>query len=198
VRLNESRQVLQKLSQKYWPGPIQIYLSLKDELVQSEYTIPSSLLQSAPFETTTDAAHTNKYLPLSCPSHPLLGRVLTEVHTKYDNEIVVGCPTPYTSARDVCDKYTSHLNELHVLFGEDQRELFHVPTCRFGRECGISLWIDSDSRIVYIVGNKSEDMVTLSPEVLEQVLLSMTNPKNVQQRVVCAVLRKWKIVDKRT
>ena len=184
VRLNEARQVLCKLALKYWPGPIQMYMSVKED----ECNIPPSLFQS--FRQTT-------YIPLSCPSHPLLGRVLTEVKTRFGAEhAVIGSPTSHTSARDVCDD--ANFPDMHVLFGEDKREIFHVPTCSFGRQCKVSLWIHAEERIVYIVGCKEESVVQVSPTSLTSALLQMSNPNNVEQRVVCAVLKKWKIVDQRT
>jgi tRNA A37 threonylcarbamoyladenosine synthetase subunit TsaC/SUA5/YrdC len=193
VRLNESRQVFQKLATKFWPGPIQIYMSVDDSK-----KVPSFLLQDPPFATTE--SNNTQYLPLSCPSHPLIGRFLTEVfsnNTSNDKDrfMLIGTPTNSTTARNVCDQYSS--NDLYVLVGEEQREVFHVPTCAYGRECATCLYIDSTSRLIYIVGSKEETMVHVSPSIITKSLLHMTNLKNLQQRVTCAVLKNWKVIDRR-
>ncbi len=146
---------------------------------------------------TADSTNTQQYLPLSCPSHPLMARFLTEVscHNNKKTQVMIGMPTYSTNAQNVCLEYP--LQEISVLQGEEQREVFSVPTCAFGRECAVSLYMDSIHRIIYIVGSKQETMVSISPGIIQKLLLHMENPHDIKQRVLCAVLKKWKVVDRR-
>ena len=181
VRLNEAQQVLQRLAQRYWPGPMPIYMNAPST------RLPEELLVKAPFESTT------MFAPLSCPSHPLTGRVLAEVHATQQDVVVIGTATTHTTARDVCTSSSSSTKSLHVLFGEDKRELFSVPTCHFGRQCGVSLWIDAHDKTVHICGDSREDMVHVSIPTIQNVLLGVST--DTRTRLIAAVLLKWKIVN---
>ena len=158
-----------------------------------------------------------------------------------------------TKADDVCSHFASQFSPdsepstkqtqqpqqqdplvVHVMNGEDKRELFSVPTCQYGKPYPYSLWIDDCARVVYIRGNHSEGIgdtarrqsqpenATISSTnaatsgsvavAVKAVLTSVasclssssspstTDDKRLQNRnrVVAAVLRKWKVVDQRT
>mmetsp|Transcript_28079 Transcript_28079/g.39472 ORF Transcript_28079/g.39472 Transcript_28079/m.39472 type:complete len:734 (+) Transcript_28079:289-2490(+) len=102
---SETRQVLQRLASLYWPGPIEIYVSVEQKRQTNEGTYgtatatpathadgglppveqrnyPKELLQPFPLplkqRETNTRCHVH-YVGFKCPSHPLTGRILTEV-----------------------------------------------------------------------------------------------------------------------
>jgi tRNA A37 threonylcarbamoyladenosine synthetase subunit TsaC/SUA5/YrdC len=158
VRLNEEYEMLSRLASHYWPGPMPIFLSTRDEDSTLE-----SITKRPPFESPC------KFIGISCPSHPLAKRVLSQV------PVMIGSPTTHTTAL---------ATRTNVLNGEDTRELFSVPTCQY-KECKHSLWIDASNFTVYIVG--------ISESSVRRVILPKQQ-NTLQNRVVNAVLTRWKIV----
>lgn len=201
------------------------------------------------------------YVGISNPSHPLTNRLLKETFSPESyphapQRVVVAtavrtnsCGTNrfMTKADDVCSHFASQVSPasepatkppqqhpvvIHVMNGEDKRELFSVPTCQYGKPHPYSLWIDDGARVVYIRGSHSEsgvdtarrqpqhqDVATTTTSattpgsvagVVKAVLTSAvastssspstTNDNRLQNRnrVIAAVLRKWKVVDQRT
>ena len=172
----------------------------------------------------------NSYVRLSNPAHPLASRLLKEVK---NGRVVLAAPikprdkTFTTNAIDSCNHFvsqqerqlgrngsrthsqTSSLLEaetIHVLNGEDKRELFVVPTCQHQRPCPFALWIDTVARCVYIRGERwtsSRTETKFSSSDLHRLLgahhLATKGDRfRNRPRVVAAVLRKWQIVDERT
>ena len=112
-----------------------------------------------------------------------------------------------------------------VLNGEERREMFCVPTCEHGKPCPVALWIDADRRTVRVQrrdyhpvhihrsslssSSSSEDRrspdsvmasgsstTTVSESELRQSLRGTTlKPKNAVDRVIQAVLMKWRVVE---
>lgn len=225
VVFSEQKEVFRRIAKKFCPGPIVIYLNAKDRW-------PSVPLHSI------DGV---KYVGVSNSSHPLTNRLLKEVSSE-DRVVVAmpafrnnGTPIKYmTNAHDVCVHYSSQSNvnttnnkqTIHVLNGEDKRELFSVPTCHYGEPYKYSLWINDSIRTVFIRGaprDGSND--TTKATVVQAMLLASTtlsssnNNKNNsssngqgvgrdddnddmrlknRNRVMTAVMRQWKVVDQRT
>jgi len=106
-----------------------------------------------------------------------------------------------TAADQVKDSATTT-----VLNGEERREIFCVPTCEHGQPCQISLWMDADRRTVRVQRNHHRKPSTerMSPDsvmndtISESALLQSLRgpkPKNAVERVIQAVLLKWKVID---
>ena len=110
-----------------------------------------------------------------------------------------------TSAEQVTDTHTTV-----VLNGEQRREIFSVPTCEHGQPCQVALWMDADRRMVRVQRHHQTqsstgdhpfpDAVSGAAGVSESVLLqslrgTTIKPKNAVDRVIQAVLLKWKMVD---
>jgi Telomere recombination len=221
----EKKEVIHRLSQKFWPGPITLYLRITDDTL--------------PYLPTHSCKEGKRYLGLSNPSHPLMNRFLKDTTSlsSGSERIVVGVPTSHrnqddslhylTKADDVCYHYCSMLcpasssTSVHVLDGEDKRELFAVPTCQYGMPSPTSLWIDDSIRTIYLRGTKDgpEDTIfssslpslvsiTQALELIQNdIPTTSSDPQNSQSlderrkhrnRVVAAVLRKWKVIDQRT
>jgi hypothetical protein len=150
------------------------------------------------------------YVGVSNPAHPLTSRVLKEVAVASVDRVVVGKPSLrnssfMTMALDVCTYYASQFfaekHTIHVLNGEDRRELFAVPTCQYGKPYRSSLWIDESCRTVYIRGTKDDDLFD-EARILRTIGSSSLSPTQDDRlrnrdRVVTAVLRQWKVVDQR-
>jgi tRNA A37 threonylcarbamoyladenosine synthetase subunit TsaC/SUA5/YrdC len=159
VRLNEEYEMLSRLASHYWPGPMPIFLSTREENSALE-----SIKKRPPFESPSS------FIGISCPSHPLAKRVLSQI------PVMTGSPTTHTTAfACTCT---------NVLNGEDTREPFSVPTCQY-KDYKHSLWIDASNLTVFVVG--------ISESGVRRVILSKRND-TLQNRVVNAVLNRWKIV----
>ena len=191
VVFSEQKEVVSRLAKKFWPGPLTVYLRTDDKC-----SLPS---QSADGMT---------YVGVSNPSHPLTNRLLKEAAS--EERVVVAIPSLrsaqyMTKAADVCSHYASQFctdkdkHAIHVLNGEDKRELFSVPTCQYEKPCNYSLWIDDSCRTVYIRGIQDD---TLTARHVLRAILSAAPTQDERlknrNRVITAVLRKWKVVDRRS
>lgn len=190
VLINETMAILHRLAKKYWPGPLTIHIRLpKDHDSSVAATLP----------------HQSRFVGIMNPAHPLAHKFLSSACA--DDEVVVGIPTRFQKASHVWTHYARQKrSSIHVLNGEDQRELFAVPTCQLA-PISFSLWVDESSRILYIKGmmNSGEEENELVKE-LQRALLTTTSSTGEQQqskeqrhrsRVTSAVLRQWSIVDQR-
>jgi hypothetical protein len=106
-----------------------------------------------------------------------------------------------------------------VLMGEERREIFAVPTCAHGQPCPVTLWIDADTRTVRIqtiagtrnsgwrppgdhprqspdsvTGGVSQWQSAVTELSLQQALRTVKAVTNAKERVLQAVLLKWKVV----
>jgi hypothetical protein len=170
VVFSEQKEVLRRIAKKFCPGPIIIYLNAKDSW-------PSVPLHSV------DGV---KYLGISNSSHPLTNRLLKEVSS--EDRVVVAKPTfrnngahikYMTNAHDVCAHYSSqstivNKQTVHVLNGEDKRELFSVPTCHYKEPYKYSLWINDSIRTVFIRGAPRGSDDTTKATVVQAMLLATT------------------------
>jgi len=215
VFFSEAEEVLRRLAMKFWPGPMIIYantenkslLPLASKKDNSNYVAISS--PSHPLAkrilregySSMKLGDTNRVLvgSLSCG-----GSSSTTTNGSYY----------LTKASDVSRRvaskfaYSSEDNNkhvAHVIDGEETRELFSVPTCQYGQPCPSSLWIDEPSRTLYIRGKDTFGDIAkdMSEDSLKKLLLlaSQCNTTYENQtytdKVVSAVLFKWKVVDER-
>jgi hypothetical protein len=262
VVFSEQKEVLSRLAKKFWPGPLMIYLNQQQTGAKHHCSDGSAIVPCFCVNGSSSGGKQN-YVGVSNPSHPLTNRLLKEAsssesHPTAPQRIVVattirtnsgGTNRFMTKADDVCSHFASQFSPVtepatkqpqhhplvvHVMNGEDKRELFSVPTCQYGKPFPYSLWIDEGARVVYIRGSHSEsgggtarrqpqhpDAAATTPGsvavVVKAVLTSVAssasssssssssspsamNDKRLQNRnrVIAAVLRKWKVVDQRT
>jgi len=132
------------------------------------------------------------------------------------------------SCKDVCRSllcYQDDLNSelrnsdsikpsVHVLNGEDRREMFYVPACQYGRSSLISLVIDEPNRIVFLLRDKSllksNTDVSLDSKQgndifdvrVDDVIHSLRRCKqekeagSVKSKAIASVMHKWKVLEK--
>lgn len=121
VTFSESREVLDRITTVFWPGPVAVFapaklhrdaaLGLRDgngvghedgTNGDAEYAplLPRSLLINAPSEHGVDSDDRNQdtwYVGVRCPSHPLARRVLEEVYYKKADAYFDTTPGPRAS-----------------------------------------------------------------------------------------------------
>jgi hypothetical protein len=208
---HEGRLIFQRLVDKFWPGPVLIYLA-------TQSSVPVPLLQKE------ETLSSNNYIGFRCPSHPLTVKVVRQIrrHQSAEKPLVMvgsciakqeepddifGQPLLY-EAKDVAHQFAEmpttttpvlaemmeqqqqqqpNQSSIQILHGEEKREIFSVPTCQFQDEW-LECWIVQETRTVVLKG-KSQRML---PEL--QHLLRAAPTKN---RVVQSVLCQWKVVDQR-
>jgi len=211
VVFSETQEIFHRLGGKFWPGPLKMYLKTKSkDLFQPFRNNNNSKL-------TDDNDEKSYYVAISNPSHPLANRVLKEVSSL--GRIMVALPSLQkqgscnTKALDVCThhslQFLSEKHSIHVLNGEDKRELFSVPTCQCKPWKG-SLWIDTASRTIYIRGKHDVDDFLSESNVIQAVRCNISTffpteennnndeRRNNRRRVITAVLCKWKVIDERS
>mmetsp|Transcript_18979 Transcript_18979/g.28141 ORF Transcript_18979/g.28141 Transcript_18979/m.28141 type:complete len:363 (+) Transcript_18979:41-1129(+) len=190
---SELQEIVSRLGRKFWPGPLIMHVKTDRGFLPTRH------------------AEGDSYISISNPSHPLTNRMLTGASSL--GRILATFPSLrkndyMTNASEVCSYYSSKLpsenTTIHVLNGEDKRELFSVPTCQCKPLSG-SLWIDDTSRTIFIRGSKANEdtdifnvncvkraVRCLSPSPTEDERLKNRN------RVITAVLCKWKVSDQRS
>ena len=125
---------------------------------------------------------------------------------------VVGCEVPTgssntssaTTAADV-DKVMSTKKKdgsVFIVNGEDNREMFSVPTCQYGKSHPISLVIDGDNKTIYLTRHAKDEASPVTKDSVYRALIKPdTNNKEKKgdtssiDRVISAVLSRWKIVE---
>lgn len=208
VAFHEGYQVLVRLAAKFWPGPMTIHVRIPPNTT----TVPTSIqIQKEGY----------LYVSLESPSHPLMIRMLQELPIStmvISKPVVAKDGTFLTNANDVVQHYQDDANNtmnttttttitttttrsmkpnkriLHVLQGEEKREMFTVPTCTFGNKPCSTIWINDDQRTVFIVGTRGDNDDGIDATMLRNLLWKETT----KCRVVASVLRKYKVVDQRT
>jgi hypothetical protein len=219
VWLCEAQVVFKRLASRLWPGPVPFHVRLGKDVQAKLTNIAEQLLSELPVARAAEepmADEDDRFVGIQCHSHPLMARVMQEVQHGKDSSIIVGCPTGFTRAEDAV-KHQQDSNSLppqYVLNGEDQRELFAVPTCQYEAPSPVSLWIDDTTRTIFIVGSKSETAKhpELTESSVQRALWSVSNPpsptttttcavvsesSSQKQRIIAGVLRKWSVIDKR-
>ena len=126
---------------------------------------------------------------------------------------VVGCEVPTgssvsssaTTAADV-DKVMSIKKKkdgsVLIVNGEDNREMFSVPTCQYGKSHPISLVIDGDNKTIHLIRHAKDEASPVTKDSVYRALIKPdTNNKEKKgdtssiDRVISAVLSRWKIVE---
>lgn len=215
---HEGRLIFQRLADKFWPGPVLIYLAVTN----TQSSIPAPLLQKQ------ETLSSHNYIGFRCPSHPLTVKVVRQIRrSKKSAEkqplVMVGSciakqeepdelfgqpllyhakdvahqfaqmPTTTTTLADVVvddQPQPPNQSSIQILHGEEKREIFSVPTCQFQDEW-LECWIVQETRTVVLKG-KSQRVL---PEL--QHLLRAAAPAAKNNRVVQSVLCQWKVVDQR-
>lgn len=190
---SETQEIINHLGRKFWPGPLIMHVKTDRGFLPAHQ------------------AKENSYISISNPSHPLTNRMLKGASSV--GRIVAAFPSLrkndyMTNASEVCAYYSSQLpsenTTIHVLNGEDKRELFSVPTCQCKPLSG-SLWIDDTSRTIYIRGNKTDDVTDILSENSVKRAVRCLSPSPTEDerlknrnRVITAVLCKWRVSDQRS
>jgi hypothetical protein len=113
---------------------------------------------------------------------------------------------------------TSLSQTVHVLNGEDQREMFNVPTCQYGQSPSVALVVDCSTRTVHILKDVPKEVdstrqsgvqnqhyynsfnVTVGDvtRALRHIKQEKENGKSgsVKMKVIATVLAKWNVVEK--
>lgn len=225
-RFNENMEVLERLANKLWPGPILIRLGLPSN---SPWTQTPFVVESRPpriDENDPNINHHemvyNNFVSLRCPRHPLAVKARKDVASN-ENSLLISLPvhhspqspitaTPsHSSSLDAndtngspaplsfCTRARQVVSRMAVLDGEDCREVFHVPTCEYGRPCESVLWVDGRQRVV-TVQSASQNVVSCDERMVQAALRQNTRPKsqrtgNRKERMLMqAIISKWKVV----
>merc|ERR1712038_182824 len=176
---------------------------------------------------------TNLYVGMRCPSHPLARRILAEVHggeagpkaLKKAHQRIAGAVVGFNASipgqnssslpflcRDVCtsllsieDKWKDYKPTVHVMNGEDRREMFFVPPCQYGKSSSVSLVIDAPNRTIAILRDKSrlhskevsEEFELRVEDVVRALLFHKGDELgSVKTKAITAVMHKWKVREK--
>lgn len=214
-RFNESIEVLERLANKFWPGPIIIRLGIisqKSPWTETPFVIesrppPRIDVESDPSITNTPAC--NHFVSLRCPRHPLAVKARKDV-TSDESTFLISLsiqhsPLVSSTARTsspsenqaFCTRARQVSSRMAVLDGEDRREVFHVPTCEVGRPCETTIWLDGRQRVitVQVAGGASEDIcsVNMVRAALRHPVSKLSGQKK-ERMLVQAILSKWKVV----
>lgn len=202
---SESMQVLKRLAAKVWPGPVVLHVAIPPPSRASSPSVSSvsssPILTSTAAPTTTTTANTTtkdgsqQYLALRCPCHPLSVKVFQEYYRSED-DVLVGMALSRSSS------YVTNAGRIAsgpsaVLHGEEELEMFAVPTCEYGQPWPVTVWIDEERRTIVIRRREdcsveqSSGRPALTPESLMQALLTNKSKMTKKDRVVAAVLSKW-------
>jgi len=89
-----------------------------------------------------------------------------------------------------------------IVNGEDNREMFSVPTCQYGKSHPISLVIDGDNKTIHLIRHAKDQASPVTKDSVYSALIKPdTNNKEKKgdtssiDRVISAVLSRWKIVE---
>lgn len=212
-RFNESMEVLERLASKLWPGPFLIRLGISS---RNPWTRTPFVLESRPPRidennpNNTDPAAYNNFVSLRCPRHPLAVKARKDV-TSDDCTFLVSLSVQHDSPRTpssrngtsspnknnqeaFCTRARQVASRMAVLDGEDCREVFHVPTCEYGRPCESSIWLDGRQRVI-TVQSASPDIC--SQDMVRAALRHPASKKSCTKKermLVQAILSKWKVV----
>jgi len=187
------------------------------DLLASTPVVPDSILHSNEdlmLPVTGDERGQKCYVGMRCPSHPIARKILLQSYGQSEGKLtsrlkgaIIGIDSSKT-CRDVCENLHSTKmanTRVHVVNGEDCREQFSVPPCQFGDLPSVSLVIDTPSRTVYLLRDKSQhekDQKPATPSYFDVTMHQVSNAlcqsidcKNVKNRVIAAVMSKWKVAE---
>ena len=187
------------------------------DLLASTPVVPDSILHSNEdlmLPVTRDERGQKCYVGMRCPSHPIARKILLQSYGQSEGKLtsrlkgaIIGIDSSKT-CRDVCENLHSTKmanTRVHVVNGEDCREQFSVPPCQFGDLPSVSLVIDTPSRTVYLLRDTSQhekDPKPATPSYFDVTMHQVSNAlcqsidcKNVKNRVMAAVMSKWKVAE---
>eukprot|EP00551_Chaetoceros_affinis_P013601 CAMPEP_0203705082 /NCGR_PEP_ID=MMETSP0091-20130426/48687_1 /ASSEMBLY_ACC=CAM_ASM_001089 /TAXON_ID=426623 /ORGANISM="Chaetoceros affinis, Strain CCMP159" /LENGTH=524 /DNA_ID=CAMNT_0050580349 /DNA_START=39 /DNA_END=1613 /DNA_ORIENTATION=+ len=94
---------------------------------------------------------------------------------------------------------------VHVINGEDRREMFFVPPCQYGQSSSVSLVIDAPNRTITILRDRSrlhsktvdEEFELRIQDVVRALLHhNEDEPGSVKSKAITAVMHKWRVNEK--
>lgn len=212
---SETHQVLRRLAAKLWPGPCIVHLSV----AAGQAAAPDLLhyRHHQAYIALRSPCH-----PLAvkvCQEYERCEDQNTEAHNKNTSiaTVLVGRPL----VGDTCEFVTTAgtagtcgTRVDSVLNGEERREIFAVPTCEYKRPWPIQIWINSNERHIAIVHSSTTSTTTAAADTTLVLCNAATVLKSIQsracgtstrskktpkalfkERMVQAVLHKWKVVD---
>lgn len=174
----------------------------------------------------------NEFVALRCPSHPTARSILELAYDQKNDskavplkKAVIGvCNNCHTNSDEVRNSLLSTTDiqlsldistanpHIHVVNGEDRRELITVPACQFGNMPSVSLAIDTPRRQIILHRDSShvkkentqtqhtlvENKFDIKTEDIERALHRMKSHDNssVKAKAIHAVISKWKVVEK--
>ena len=212
-RFNENMEVLERLASKLWPGPILIRLGLSSSnpWTRSPFVVesrPPRIEEENEPHNNSSAAFYKNFITLRCPRHPLAVKARKDVAAN-ENCLLVSLPihhSPQTTGEDhvqqqqqnselaFCTRARQVAARMAVLDGEDCREVFHVPTCEYGRPCESILWLDGRQRLV-TVQSASPDICNKSMVQAALRHFASKNTGNKKERMLTqAIISKWRVV----
>lgn len=172
------------------------------------------------------------FVALRCPSHPTARSILELAYGQKNDskavplkKAVVGiCNSCHTNSDEVRNSllstadiqlkgiFSTANHNIHVVNGEDRRELLSVPACQFGNMPSVSLVIDTPRRQVILHRDSShikkenspshqplvENKFDIKAEDIERALHRIKSHDNssVKAKAILAVISKWKVVEK--
>lgn len=213
-RFNETMEVVQRLAGKLWPGPILFKVGLSSS---SPWTETPFVVESRPprmngeNDPDNQASPYRHFITLRCPRHPLA--VKARKHVSSDvNSLLVSLPIALSHSQDsspvpkddeiskneevssgFCTQARQVASRMAVLDGEDCREVFHVPTCEYGRPCDAIVWIDGRQRMI-MVQSESPDICRKSlVEVALRHPVAKASGNKKERMLTQAIIGRWKV-----
>jgi hypothetical protein len=207
---NETQQLVRLLASKVWPGPVLIYVAIEQHLpgltvkrhgkdylalrslchplmvkVYQEYL---SSLQSQESESTPDDS-------MGSPAGDHLLSPNRRSPSLNPDSLLIGLALKQNAASYVT-KATQVGPDLPVLNGEESQDIFAVPPCEYLKPCPDSLWLDASRRLLILSRNSDTSPAPhLTCQQLLQALQNQKSSKADKDRVIVAVLNKWKVVE---
>jgi hypothetical protein len=161
------------------------------------------------------------FIALRCPSHPIARSILELAYGQKNDtktlplkKAVIGISNHcHTKSAVVRNSFLSTATpQVHILNGEDRRELFSVPACQFSNLPSVSLVIDTPRRQIILHRDTSHMKINHStpsqqpfPESkfdikTDDVLRALHQFKIqdntcVKAKAIHAVISKWKVVE---
>lgn len=194
----------------------------------------SALLREEDITDKRQERSNTYFVGMRCPSHPLANRILSEFYGNQDKMMnespskshkrfgaVLGFnasvdnngKSPF-SCRDTCSNLLSIQERsspvdfanstIHVMNGEDRREMFTVPASQYGESSLVSLVIDAPNRTVFLHRNTSHlgsneknDDFELPKDTVKRALCysNIDDPGCVKSRAITAVMHKWSVIE---
>ena len=146
---------------------------------------------------------------LVAPNSPVLvdpilaspGRTVTPAPES--DVLLVGTPLQITTAvtdTTTCSSFVTRAaqvgSDVAVLNGEESHDIFAVPPCTYGRPCPDALWLDPVRRTVLVLRDNNDDnRHRWTAQQLRETLQMRTAPQTDKERVMQAVLGRWKVVE---